>query len=103
MSNIVIIEREEDLQAWLEKRGLTILVRKNNIGWSADFLDPYLVAGDAPIPAGSDPAQAVEHFVNALFGARLTDAMGGNREVVPRFTGIATAIAGARRSNKELR
>ncbi len=106
MSNIVIIEKdekdekEEDLQTWLEKRGLTILVRKNNYGWRADFQQPYTVRDTPAGPvSGSDAAQAVTHFVNWLFGA--TIATGDAREVVPRFTGVEKAIAAARRSSKE--
>jgi hypothetical protein len=108
MSNIVIIEREEDLQAWLEKRGLTILVRKTNLGWRATFQQQFAVTGVPAGPvSGNDPAQAVTHFVNWLFGAELslsrapTGCSTAIPEIVPRFTGIEEAVASAQHSRQE--
>jgi hypothetical protein len=95
-SNIIIQDHEVDLDDWLKQKKLTILVHQSNTGWQATFNVFFSVEGAPAGPVGgSDALTAVRHFVNGLFGARLSTNLPG--EIVPRFNqeSIAKAVARA--------
>jgi hypothetical protein len=92
---ICILRGAVDLRAWLEQHGLTIRVWRTNLGYAAEFVEPYRVEGKPPTPGGATELAAVQNFVWSFRGARLCAINWPTPIIVPEFCGIEEAVTNA--------
>jgi len=95
MSGIIIKSRpdSEDLQEWLERNDLTIVVQPTAYGWQAAFKEPVVLDGGGRArPSGSEAKAEALSFIRHLQGQRLTCHFKAG-VVIPEFTGVEEALA----------